>query len=73
MSVVAVICALAVPVVPLLGGLACIAIMIAGFLVSRVERLGVVDGAHPGLGLGALALLLLGVDGRGTPGDRLGG
>ncbi|MFJ7287476.1 sensor histidine kinase [Curtobacterium sp. NPDC098951] len=61
-SVVAVICALAVPVVPLLGGLACIAIMIAGFLVLGWNASVWWTALILASGLGALALLLLGVD-----------
>jgi signal transduction histidine kinase len=61
-SVVAVVCALAVPVLPLIGGLGCIAIMIAGFLVFGWNNSVWWTALILASGLGALALLLGGVD-----------
>ncbi|GAA3337687.1 hypothetical protein GCM10017714_05770 [Curtobacterium pusillum] len=61
-SVIGIVCALAVPVVPLLGGLACIAIMIGGFLVFGWNGSIWWTALILVSGLAALALLLLGVD-----------
>lgn len=66
-SVIGIVCALAVPVVPLVGALACLAVMIGALLVfgwnGSVWWTSLVLAA----GLGALALLLLGVDGDVRP------
>ncbi len=61
-SVIAVLCALAVPAVPLLGALACIAIMVGGLLATGYSASTWWTVLTLAGGLGAVALLLTGVD-----------
>ncbi|PCN46895.1 histidine kinase [Curtobacterium sp. 'Ferrero'] len=66
-SVVGVLCALAVPVGPLVGALACIAVMIAGLVLFGSNGSVWWTALVLAAGLGALALLLLSVDGPTRP------
>ena len=61
-SVIAVVCALAVPVLPLLLGLLCIAVMVGALLVSGWSSSVWWTVLTLAAGLGALGVLLLGVD-----------
>ncbi len=61
-SVVGILSAVAVPLVPLLGGLACIAVLVAALLVFGTNGSVWWTALALAAGLGALALLLFGVD-----------
>ncbi len=61
-SVVGIVSSLAVPLVPLLGGLACVAVLIAALLVFGTNGSVWWTALALAAGLGALALLLVGAD-----------
>ncbi|MGN8048471.1 sensor histidine kinase [Curtobacterium sp. 22159] len=66
-SVIAIVSALAVPIVPLLGALACIAVMVGALLVFGWNNSIWWTSLVLAAGLGALALLLLGSDESARP------